>query len=54
MKWDAAFVKKLYFINMFGQKGVFYDDKRVEGQYFKFLEETANGKEDKILKMLRK
>lgn len=43
MKWDANFVKKLYLIKEFGEKGIFYDKKRITESYFKFLEEAPNG-----------
>jgi hypothetical protein len=53
MKWDEEFVKKLYLIDKLGKKGVFYDEKRIEPNFFNFLEQASNGKEDTILKDLR-
>ena len=53
MKWESEFIKKIYDIEMHTEKGLMYDDRRVDKNISKFFEKREDGKEHDMIKNLR-
>lgn len=53
MKWEREFIQKIYEIEMHTEKGLMYDDRRVDKNISKFFEKREDGKEHDMIKNLR-